>query len=128
LTEQLLQIIDERCDEPINITEWIEYYAFEVMGNLTFGKPFNMLKERKETYFLKVIRDDMKLIGYTLHLPWLSYLCLRTPLLNRNHNNFWKWIENEFAERISVSVRQIVKRLRMLTRRHCSIKARPGAS
>lgn len=103
LTQELITIIDELSENPINITEWVDKYAFEVMGQLTFGKPFNMLKERKEAYFLEVIRHDMNAIGYLLNLPWLSYLFLRTPGLNRNHLSFWKWIENEFAQRIAVS-------------------------
>lgn len=103
LTQELMTIIDELSENPINITEWVDKYAFEVMGQLTFGKPFNMLKERKEAYFLEVIRHDMNAIGYLLNLPWLSYLFLRTPWLNQNHLNFWKWIENEFAERIAAS-------------------------
>ncbi|PGH10575.1 hypothetical protein AJ79_05397 [Helicocarpus griseus UAMH5409] len=106
LTEQLLRIIGEKSKQPFNITKWIEYYTFEVMGNLTFGKPFHMLTGGKEAYFLKVIRSDMDLIGYLLHLPWLSQLLLRIPLLNRNHINFWKWIENEFEERISRGLKQ----------------------
>ncbi|KAJ5961306.1 uncharacterized protein N7479_008456 [Penicillium vulpinum] len=101
LTEDLLNIIDELSESPINITEWIDKYAFEVMGQLTFGKPFNMLKERKEAYFLEVIRQDMNAIGYLLNLPWLSYLFMRIPGLNQNHLKFWKWIENEFTQRIS---------------------------
>ncbi|KAH7152602.1 cytochrome P450 monooxygenase [Dactylonectria macrodidyma] len=100
LSDDLMQIIDERAGEPFNITEWIDKYAFEVMGSLTFGKPFNMLKEKKNAYFLDVIRHDMNFIGYLLHSPWLSYLLMRTPLLNRNHLDFWRWIENEFDERI----------------------------
>nr|A0A068AA78.1 RecName: Full=Cytochrome P450 monooxygenase orf5; AltName: Full=Brefeldin A biosynthesis cluster protein orf5 [Penicillium brefeldianum]AIA58897.1 putative cytochrome P450 [Penicillium brefeldianum] len=101
LTEELMTIIDELSENPINITEWVDKYAFEVMGQLTFGKPFNMLKERKEAYFLELIRQDMNAIGYLLNLPWLSYLFLRTPGLNQNHLNFWRWIENEFAQRIA---------------------------
>ncbi|KAF4334737.1 cytochrome P450 monooxygenase [Fusarium beomiforme] len=96
--------IAERHDEPFEVTEWIERYSFEVMGNLTFGKAFDMLKGGKAAYFLEVIRHDMDFIGYLLHLPWLSYLFMRTPILNANHLSFWKWIEKEFAERIEPDI------------------------
>ncbi|OAA38783.1 cytochrome P450 monooxygenase [Beauveria brongniartii RCEF 3172] len=101
LTEDLMSVIDELSESPIDISEWVDKYTFEVMGQLTFGKPFNMLKERKEAYFLQVIRQDMNAIGYLINLPWLSYLLMRIPGLNQNHLNFWKWIENEFAQRIA---------------------------
>lgn len=102
LTDDLMNVIDELSGSPINISEWVDKYTFEVMGQLTFGKPFNMLKERKEAYFLHVIRQDMNAIGYLINLPWLSYLFMRIPGLNQNHLSFWKWIENEFAQRIAV--------------------------
>ena len=115
VTDQLLHIIEDRLGESINITELIDYYAFEVMGNLAFGKPFNMLTDQKDAYFLNVIRNDMRLVGYLLNLPWLSYLFLRTPLLNRNHNHFWTWIGKELTERISVSCyHRLLRDARML--------------
>jgi cytochrome P450 len=100
--EQLIEIIDKKLDTPIEMSKWVRYYAFEVMANLAFGKPFNMLSEQKESYFLKVIRQDMKLVGYLRHLPWLSALLMRTPVVNWNNKRFWRWIESQFSERIEV--------------------------
>jgi hypothetical protein len=100
--QQLIELIDQRLDTSIEMSRWVRYFAFEVMANLAFGKPFNMLTEQTESYFLKVIRQDMKLVGYLRHLPWLSTLFMRTPVVNWNNKKFWRWIEGQFSERIEV--------------------------
>jgi cytochrome P450 len=103
-TQQLIEIIDQKLDTPIDMSIWATYYAFEVMANLAFGKPFNMLTEQTESYFLKVMRQDMKLVGYLRHLPWLTALLMRTPGINWNNQQFWRWLEGQISERIEVSV------------------------
>ncbi|BCR84059.1 cytochrome P450 [Aspergillus chevalieri] len=99
-SNQLANVIDRDLDQPIDITRWLSYYAFDVMGNLAFGKTFDMIRDGKESYFLRTIRTDMGVIGYLKHQPWLFPLFAKTPLVNANHLAFWKWIEDRMTERI----------------------------
>lgn len=101
-SNQLVNVIDRDLDQPIDITRWLSYYAFDVMGNLAFGKTFDMIRDGKESYFLQTIRTDMGVIGYLKHQPWLFPLFAKTPLVNANHLAFWKWIEDRMTERINV--------------------------
>jgi len=103
-SNQLVDVIDRDLDKPIDITRWLSYYAFDVMGNLAFGKTFDMIRDGKESYFLQTIRTDMSVIGYLKHQPWLFPLFAKTPLLNANHLAFWKWIEDRMTERIEVVI------------------------
>lgn len=103
-SNQLVDVIDRDLDQPIDITRWLSYYAFDVMGNLAFGKTFDMIRDGKESYFLQTIRTDMGVIGYLKHQPWLFPLFAKTPLVNNNHLAFWKWIEDRMTERIEVVI------------------------
>ncbi|KAJ6012324.1 hypothetical protein N7522_002679 [Penicillium canescens] len=97
--QQLVEIVERDLASPIDMTRWFSYYAFDVMGNLAFGKSFNMISEGKETYFLNTIRTDMTNIGHLKHIPWIFPIVMNTPPLNANNLKFWKWIENQFLER-----------------------------
>ncbi|KAJ5297264.1 uncharacterized protein N7443_008157 [Penicillium atrosanguineum] len=94
-----------RAYEPV-VTKYAYYYAFDVMGNLAFGKSFNMIAEGKEAYFLKTIRTDMTNIGHLKHMPWIFPILMNIPLINANNLNFWKWIESQFLERSAKELEQ----------------------
>jgi cytochrome P450 len=51
-TDQLLAQIQATSGRPINVTDWFNFYSFDVMGDLAFGKSFNMLKDGVKHYFV----------------------------------------------------------------------------
>lgn len=103
-----MRVVERDLASPIDMTRWFSYYAFDVMGNLAFGKSFNIIADGKEAYFLKTIRTDMTNIGYLKHMPWIFPIAMNIPVLNANNLKFWKWIENQFLERGEVSARYFV--------------------
>ena len=43
--------VDAMCDlagTPQDLGEWLQWYAFDVIGNITFSRTFGMLKERSD--------------------------------------------------------------------------------
>ncbi|KAE8415293.1 cytochrome P450 [Aspergillus pseudocaelatus] len=96
---QLLQVIQRNAEKPINITQWFNYFSFDVMTDLAFGKASNMLIDGKESYILQTIRTDMARVAYFSHLAWLFPFTKRVPLLNSNFLRFWKWIADQISER-----------------------------
>ena len=46
--EQLLCRLDASHDKAVNITQWSKLYNFDVMGDLAFGKSFDMLKTSQD--------------------------------------------------------------------------------
>ncbi|POR38861.1 Cytochrome P450 [Tolypocladium paradoxum] len=97
--DQLLQVIDRDHKQPINITELFNFFAFDVMEDLAFNKTSNMLRDGKEAYIFKTIREDMFHVAIFTHLPWLLPFLKRTPILNRNYLQFWDWIQAQITER-----------------------------
>lgn len=102
-TDQLIGAIRNKVDKPLNISDWFNYYSFDVMGDLSFGKSFNMLADGKDTYFLKQLHADMKMIGLFSHLTWLFPFSKRIPVVNAEYLKMWKWVGSRVRERIEVS-------------------------
>lgn len=102
-TEQLIGVIETRIGKPMDVSRWFNYYSFDVMGDLSFGKSFNMLVDGKDAYILKQLHADMKMIGLFSHLIWLFPFFKRIPGINADYLNFWKWVDTQVEDRIEVS-------------------------
>ncbi|OKP14021.1 Tryprostatin B 6-hydroxylase [Penicillium subrubescens] len=99
-TGQLIDAIEKQLGSSVDISRWFNYYSFDVMGDLAFGKSFNMLIDGKDAYILKQLHTDMKSIGLFSHLTWLFPFVKRTPGLNADYLKFWTWVGERVNGRI----------------------------
>ncbi|KAK1954598.1 cytochrome P450 [Colletotrichum sublineola] len=99
-TNQLLSQIDAHKGQPFNVTDWFNFYSFDVMGDLAFGKSFGMLKEGIKHYFMTSLHQDMQTIGMFSHLMWLFPIFKNTPILNANNKRFWEFVKSQVDDRI----------------------------
>ncbi|KAL2809999.1 cytochrome P450 [Aspergillus granulosus] len=102
-TGQLIDAISKNVGRPMNMAKWFNYYSFDVMGDLSFGKPFNMLIDGKDTYFSQQLHEDMKAIGLFSHLTWLFPFFKRVPLVNSDYLKFWAWVGEQVEQRIKTT-------------------------
>ncbi|KXJ87560.1 benzoate 4-monooxygenase cytochrome P450 [Microdochium bolleyi] len=98
-TSQLLAKIASSAGQPLNATDWFNFYSFDVMGDLAWGKSFNMLRDGVKHYFMTTLHADMTSIGIFTHLIWLMPLFKSTPILNANHLKFWGWVNSQVEDR-----------------------------
>jgi cytochrome P450 family 628 len=101
-TDQLLAHIETSKGSPLNVTDWFNFYSFDVMGDLSFGKSFGMLREGVKHYFMTSLHADMTSIGLFGHLPWLFPFVKMTPGVNAEHLKFWKWLKIQVNDRRKV--------------------------
>lgn len=101
-TDQLLNHFGETAGEPVNVTDWFNFYSFDIMGDLTWGKSFNMLRDGVKHYFMTSLHEDMKNLGLFSHMLWLFPIVKITPVLNYEHKRFWDWLRTQVAERKKV--------------------------
>ncbi|KAJ5110026.1 cytochrome P450 monooxygenase [Penicillium argentinense] len=99
-SHQLIYVIQQNLDRPIDMAKWFNYFAFDVMGDLAFGKSFNMLIDDKDSYFESQLHGDMKMVDLFSHLTWLFPFVKRTPFLNKDYLKFWQWLEDQVTERV----------------------------
>jgi tryprostatin B 6-hydroxylase len=102
--EQLDQYLASTSGEVVHSNDWFHFYAFDVMGDLAFGKSFNMLLDEGWHYSIAMLREFMSMQGPVSPVPWLVRLGFGLPGLA----NGWKrWVEfcrHLMTERILVTV------------------------
>ncbi|KAI9927449.1 hypothetical protein MW887_003062 [Aspergillus wentii] len=59
-----------KTDSPIDITKWFYWYAFDVMGDLSFGYSFGMVEDGKDHWAIRLLNDSLRPLGYMLPV-WL---------------------------------------------------------
>ena len=85
-----------------DITAWFSYYAFDVMGALTFGRDFGMLDKGGKDgsdYFLRMTHASMRSVGLLGHTPWMLLLMERLGAAGRDHMEFLAWCRERVLDR-----------------------------
>ncbi|TPX18354.1 uncharacterized protein E0L32_011729 [Thyridium curvatum] len=97
--EDLFKQIAKMEGQPINVTDWFNFYSFDVMGDLAFGKSFHMLRDGIKHYFMTALHGFMIGVGLFSHLLWLFPIFKKTPVLNAEDKKFWYWVLDQVEER-----------------------------
>lgn len=101
-TTQLLDRLNEMQGTTINASDWLNFYSFDVMGDLAFGKSFNMLRDGVNHYFLSSLHGSMKMVGALAHISWVIPILKLIPAVNSEDRQFWAWISGQVEERSKV--------------------------
>ncbi|KAL7929595.1 cytochrome P450 [Trichoderma chlorosporum] len=74
--------------QPIDMTKWFRFYSFDVMGDLSFGKSFNMLETSRNHWAIDLL--DAGIVHLALQLPiWLVRLAMTIPMLSKD---WWDYV------------------------------------
>ncbi|KAF8861671.1 cytochrome P450 monooxygenase-like protein [Acephala macrosclerotiorum] len=68
--DQLVKQLQARSGEPVDASLWMNFYAFDVMGDIAFGKTFDMLASGKKHHGLTALQDGMAPLGLATPFPW----------------------------------------------------------
>lgn len=102
-TDELLSRLSETQGTVINAADWFNFYSFDVMGDLAFGKSFNMLRDGVKHYFMTALHASMTLNGYLSHIAWIYPFVKLIPIINSENSKFWAWCGNQVEERSKVA-------------------------
>jgi tryprostatin B 6-hydroxylase len=95
----------------INISDFVEYYTFDVMGFLNATIKFNYLEQQKHP-ILDLWHIAHKKWGPLNSAPWIKHLLMGIPFVEglKYYRQFMKWSEEELDRNIKVCVRSRVSR------------------
>ncbi|QQK45617.1 Cytochrome P450 [Penicillium digitatum] len=66
-----------------DIAIWLQYYAFDVIGELTYSKPLGFLEKGNDVDgIIAAIEHFLHYAGTIGQMPWLDYLFIKNPLRN----------------------------------------------
>ncbi|KAK7204357.1 putative cytochrome P450 [Myxozyma melibiosi] len=78
--EQLGRFADQ--DKVVNLGEWLQFYAFDVVGELSFSKKFGFLESGKDIdLMIHQLQKVLPLLTLTGQVPYTRYLYLNNPLI-----------------------------------------------
>ncbi len=84
-----------------NVSKLFNYYSFDVMGDLAFGRSFDMLKNDEEHWAINLMNTGME--GMSFQFPtWLFRVLTSIPGLLRDHQRIVKFCNTQLSERMQV--------------------------
>jgi cytochrome P450 len=95
LKEQALQ-------GPVRITNWINFYSFDVMGDVGFSRSFGMVEKGKEDDVIKLLHDSTAMMSISSHIMWALNLAVRTRAGAKPLLNHMDWSSKVLEQRMKV--------------------------
>jgi cytochrome P450 len=101
----LMSRLKEQASQPsVRITNWVNFYSFDVMGDVGFNKSFGMLESGKESDVIKLLHESMAAFSVFGHIMWALDLLTRTNAGAKALLDHLKWTGDVLRERIKVLV------------------------
>ncbi|RMZ91937.1 hypothetical protein DV736_g808, partial [Chaetothyriales sp. CBS 134916] len=75
----LIQRLKDHAGQVVDSTEWINFFAFDVMGQLSFGKSFENLQNGESHWFVRLIHENGIPLGTFGTVPYMLYLGFNLP-------------------------------------------------
>lgn len=102
--DEVLTVLREKLDKHFIVYDrvfelgsWLQYFAFDVMGTLTFSKRYGFLDTGKDTgRMLATIKDFMRSSAPLTQIPWLDWALRK--------NRIGDWLQRTFATQASMGI------------------------
>jgi len=107
----LMLRLKECVNQTLDLTKWFNLTTFDITGDLTFGEPFNGLKEAEYNPWITLIFSNLKMMVFgnvAAEIPGMTKLLYRFAP---------KKLIQESEEHISLTKRNTVRRMKMDTKR-----------
>ncbi|KLO13578.1 cytochrome P450 [Schizopora paradoxa] len=88
-------------DGPVDLTAWLSYFQFDVMGDMSFSGGFEMLNAREDEDGLgRIISDYFRLVSVLVHVPWFLKTLARLPAMSEDIKKLHNFGAERAARRI----------------------------
>ncbi|TGJ84039.1 hypothetical protein E0Z10_g4725 [Xylaria hypoxylon] len=96
----LIKAIEDSAGQSMDMTKWFGYYSFDVMGELAFGRSFEMLETTKEHEAIKLLNAGT--LALSLKLPmWFFRLLVSIPGATKDWWVFIRYCISQLDNRIN---------------------------
>ncbi|KAF4534436.1 Cytochrome p450 [Lasiodiplodia theobromae] len=75
----LLEIFSSTGGKPFDVTQGMLWLAYDVMGIVGFSRDFGQVRTRGGDKSMAAMREQMKILGFMKHIPWLINVILNIP-------------------------------------------------
>lgn len=86
----------------VRITDWVNFYSFDVMGDIGFSRSFGMLEKGEEDHMIKLLHASMEPLSIFGQMPWALNLITRTSAGAKPMIEHIDWTAKVLKERKAV--------------------------
>lgn len=101
-TDMLLQQILSLAGQSVDVSKWMTYYTYDVMGEVAFSRSFDALKTGQAHFAIKIMHQNLIPLGLFQHTPWLLHIMTKLPAKMMPMTKFLEYCESCVAQRKSV--------------------------
>ena len=87
---------------PLDISD-LTSDSFDVMGDLAFGKSFDMLTSGATHTAIQRLQDGMAPMSFAFAIPWLFWIIVKIPFIAAGYYKFINWSEEQALKRKEAS-------------------------
>ncbi|KAH8724657.1 cytochrome P450 [Phaeosphaeriaceae sp. PMI808] len=109
----MTKLKDQAKQPSVRITNWVNFYSFDVMGDIGFSRSFGMLEQGKEDPMIKLLHESALPLSIFGHLIWGLNLLTRTKTGAKAILDHMDWTTKVLNERAKIIPKEndIVSRL-----------------
>ena len=100
--EQLATALRVLESKPVDASAWFSYLAFDIMSDLSFGKPFHMVRDGKSHYVRDLLIKGIMILGPLTPVPWLFHLAGSLPRMTKDWLAYRAWVLARLKERMQM--------------------------
>ncbi|KAJ5181654.1 hypothetical protein N7449_011801 [Penicillium cf. viridicatum] len=105
--EQLIQKLEARCGTTVDLGHWLQMWAFDVIGSVSFSRPFSYVETGDDQGVFQRIQNAMGSAAWLMHAGWLFRLhqklmpiCGNWLAINDRNGYFFQVARKEVSGRI----------------------------
>jgi cytochrome P450 len=91
-----------KASSSVRITDWVNFYSFDVVGDIGFNRSFGMVEKGEEDETIRVLHESMAPLSIFTHLPWALNLIARTAAAAKPLHAHIEWTFGVLRERAKV--------------------------
>lgn len=89
----------------VEVTRWIAFFSFDLMGLIGFGKDFHQMESAAEHFAIQRLHASLDIVARLSPLPWILGLMSSIPSLMGSYTEFIDYCSDQVEERKKVSRR-----------------------
>ncbi|UPX19180.1 Tryprostatin B 6-hydroxylase [Ascochyta rabiei] len=103
----LMARLKEEAKTPsVRITNWVNFYSFDVMGDIGFSRSFGMVEKGEEDAMITLLHASMEPMSVFGHLPWALNLITRTAVGAKPLIEHINWTAKVLQERKAMTPKE----------------------
>ncbi|TFK36467.1 cytochrome P450 [Crucibulum laeve] len=109
---QLVEHLDALCKFKsdgigrTDIAQWVDYFAFDFMGDLAFGGGFELMRDGDKEDMWNTMENALILPGLAQHIPWSAKLLRSLPFLGSPSRTFGAFVVRQAQRRAAEEPKQ----------------------